>query len=51
MNNDQRSELVTLIREGVETFCADENITEEEAWRNLGDLVMIKLHHLRGKSL
>ena len=51
MTNEQRSDLVGLVCDAVQYFCDEELISGEEAWRNVEDLVTIKLQQLKRNRL
>lgn len=51
MTNEQRSDLVGLVCDAVQYFCDEELISGEEAWRNVEDLVLIKLQQLKRNRL
>ena len=51
MTTEQRAQLVGLICDSVEYFCDEQTISGEEAWRNVQDLVTIKIEQLRRNRL
>lgn len=51
MTTDERTDLVGLICDTVEYFCDENTVSGEEAWKNVQDLVTIKLQQLKRNSL
>ena len=51
MTTEQRADLVGLICDSVEYFCDENTISGEEAWRNIENLVTIKLQQMRRNRL
>ena len=51
MTAEQRAELVGVVCDSIEYFCDENMISGEEAWRNVQDLVTIKLQQMRRNRL